>query len=232
MDAGVRSSSIVAPPSATSIGHAAIASAMSIADVEPLDRHLGQRARQHLVVQRRQRGAQRDRRRRRFAQVLADEVRPQERRPAHQRLEQRRAQRIDVRGGADGRVADLLGRHVRQRPQEAARLRLPEVDQVSAAEVAQLRVAGGVEEDVGRLDVAMHDAALVRRAQRGQQVQRQAPARGGRQRAVRRPAGRPAYRRTSARTRTARTPAARRTAPRCWGGGAGPAASASRAKRT
>jgi hypothetical protein len=37
---------------------------------------------------------------------------------------------------------------------------------VRAAEVAQLRVAGDVEEDVRRLDVAVNDAALVRRAQR------------------------------------------------------------------
>ena len=67
-------------------------------------------------------------------------------------------------------------------PRKPPGLGLAEVGQVGAAEVAELGVAGGVEEDVGRLDVAVDDAALVRGAQRGEQIERQPPAGRRRQR--------------------------------------------------
>ena len=106
-------------------------------------------------------------------------------------------------------------------PRKPPGLRLPEVDQVSHAEVAQLGVTGGVEEDVRRLDVAVDDAALVRRAQR----RPAGPAPGaGPRRATGGPSAAsrsPACRRTSARDTNSPAPAVRRAAPRCWGGGAG-----------
>ena len=171
------------PPVASSTGHAATASAISPA--EP-NRSAGAFASARSSVwscaapsvARSAVGGGR-----RLAQVLADEIGAEEGRPARERLEQRRAQRVQVGGGADRRAADLLGRHVRERAQEAARLRLAEVGEVRAAEVAELRVAGGVEEDVRGLHVAVNDAALVRRAQRRQQIQRQPARRGRRQRA-------------------------------------------------
>ena len=169
---------------------------------EAIGRRLGERAQQRLVVGAPSAGRSDDGGGRRLAQVLADEIGAEERRPPGERLEQRRAQRVEIGGGADRRVADLLGRHVRQRAEEAARLRLAEVGEVRAAEVAQLRVAGGVEEDVGGFDVAVDDAALVRRAQRRQQIERQPPARRGRAAARWRRAVRPASPRPSARTRT------------------------------
>ena len=125
-------------------------------------------------------------RRRRFAQVLRDDVGAQERRPPGQRLEQRHAQRVEIRGGADAGAGDLLRRHVRDRADQAAGLGLPEVDQVRGAEVAELGVAGGVEEDVGRLDVAVDDAALVRGVERREQLEGHAPPGRRRQRAMRR----------------------------------------------
>ena len=113
-------------------------------------------------------------------QVLGDDVGPQEGGPARERLEQRHAQRVQIGGGVDVGAGDLLGRHVRDRADQSAGLGLAKVDQVRGAEVAELGVPRGVEEHIGGLDVAVDDAALVRRAQRRQQLQRQPAARGGR----------------------------------------------------
>ena len=151
---------------------------------EALVGRLRERAQQRLVVgAARARGAACVGGGGRLAEVLGDEVGAEERRPARERLEQRHAERVEVGGEPDRRAGDLLGRHVRERADEAAGLRLAEVDEVGAAEVAELGVAGDVEEDVGRLDVAVDDAALVRGVQRRQQVERQPP----RGRAAKRP---------------------------------------------
>src|SRR5688500_16971494 len=54
-------------------------------------------------------------------------------------------------------------------------LRLPEIDEVRHAEVAELRGAACVEEDVCGLDVAMDDAAVMRRFETADDVERHAP---------------------------------------------------------
>ena len=115
------------------------------------------------------------RRGRRLAEVLRDEVGAEERQPAGDRLEQRDAERVEVGGDRDRRAGDLLGRHVRERADQAAGLGLAEVDEVRDAEVAELRGAARVEEDVRRLDVAVHDAAVVRRLEPADDVERHPP---------------------------------------------------------
>ena len=120
------------------------------------------------------------------ASCWVDEVGAEERRASGERVEERRAERVQIGGGPDRRAADLLGGHVRDGAEEAPGLGLAEVGQVGAAEVAQLGVAGGVVEDVGRLHVAVDDAALVRGAEGGEQIERQPPARRRRQRPRRR----------------------------------------------
>ena len=83
--------------------------------------------------------------------MLADEVGAAEGQAAGERLEQRDAERVDVGGEGQARARDLLGRHVRERADEAGGLRGAEVDEVGDAEVAELGLARGREEDVLRL---------------------------------------------------------------------------------
>src|SRR5262249_49491539 len=74
---------------------------------------------------------------------------------------------------------DLLGRHVGERADEPAGLRRTQVEEVGDAEVAELSDAARVEKDVGRLDVAVDDAAVVRVRERAEDVEREAPHLGG-----------------------------------------------------
>ncbi len=92
-----------------------------------------------------------------------DELRPLERRPARQALVQQRPQRINVRRRP--RVAHLarrlLRRHVRRRPHDRPRLaHVPRlvVDALGQPEIRDLRRAVGREQDVSRLQIAMHHA--------------------------------------------------------------------------
>src|SRR5206468_9791102 len=107
-----------------------------------------------------------------LAEVLRDEVGAEEREALRERLEQRDAERVQIRGDRDRRAGDLLGRHVRERADEAAGLGLSQVDEVGDAEVAELRRATRIEEYVRRLDVAMHDAAVMRRLEPTDDVER------------------------------------------------------------
>ena len=90
---------------------------------------------------------------------------------ADEQLEENHAEGVDVRAGVDlRRVAQrLFGRHVRQAPHDAARA--AQLRQLLAAingefgkaEIEQPGVASCVHHDVGRLQVPVDDAALVRR---------------------------------------------------------------------
>ena len=117
----------------------------------------------HLVVQ--------PRRRRR---LLGDHLlqgfrrrRGPERRPARQQLVQDRPQRVHVRR-RPGRVPlplGLLGSHVARRAHRdpAQGQGAPALQAPGQAEIRHLRRAVRGEQDVGRLEIAVHDAALVRR---------------------------------------------------------------------
>ena len=72
---------------------------------------------------------------------------------------------VDIRTGRDrrGLARGLLGRHVGRSAQHAAgegHALLP-LDSLGQAEVGDVRVALVIQEDIGRLQVAMEDAALV-----------------------------------------------------------------------
>jgi hypothetical protein len=88
--------------------------------------------------------------------------------------QQRRPQREDVGGRRDRLAPGLLGGHEPRGPDhhpghgEAVGLVAAEGD----AEVGQAGLAPVVEQDVGRLDVAVHDAGPVRRRQRPEEAQR------------------------------------------------------------
>ena len=91
------------------------------------------------------------------------------RRLSGQRLEQQAAERVDVGARVDALVDDLLGRHVL-----GARDDGPRTCQVAfrvgllcEPEVAEVHVVAAREEDVGRLDIAMHQAAGVGGVERG-----------------------------------------------------------------
>ena len=89
-----------------------------------------------------------------------------ERRPAGQQLVEDRPQAVDVGGGGQRpfRAGGLLGGHVAGRADDGARAAsgsLSPLDALGQAEVGDVRLALGVEQDVGRLEVAVQDAALV-----------------------------------------------------------------------
>jgi hypothetical protein len=84
-------------------------------------------------------------------------------------VDEHAAERVDVGARVDALVADLLGRDVAQRADPPARARghrRARVQALDEAEVGQVRVVGAVEQDVGRLDVAVHEPARVRGVQR------------------------------------------------------------------
>jgi hypothetical protein len=89
-----------------------------------------------------------------------------------EQLEQHRAEREHVTAAVHtSGVAALLGRHVRRGPQmiAAARQLFAPVG-AREAEVEQHRLLVFVEDDVARLQVAMHHAALVRHVQRARDL--------------------------------------------------------------
>ena len=81
-------------------------------------------------------------------------------------LVEQHAERVDVGGAADRGAADLLGRgELRghdQEPRPREILALRPADQLGDAEVEQLRLAAGGDEDVGGLEVAVDHEVLVR----------------------------------------------------------------------
>ena len=91
-----------------------------------------------------------------------------ERRPARQALVQQAAERVEVGPPVQLLAADLLGRHIVDRAQRAPTagmvglLRQPS----RKPEVGEIAVAALVEQDIRRLDVTVHKAALVRRVER------------------------------------------------------------------
>ena len=98
---------------------------------------------------------------------------------ARRHLEQGDPDRIEIAAGVDGSLArGLLGGHVRRRAHHRARLGIPAADfrgELGDAEVHQLHhvaTAGLLDqEDVVRLEVAVDDAAIVRRLQRAAALQ-------------------------------------------------------------
>jgi hypothetical protein len=97
-----------------------------------------------------------------------DGGRPLERRPAGQQGVENGAQGVDVGGGAGVPAGGRLGRHVLGSAQDlaGARLVVRALEEPGQAEVRDLQPAGGGAEDVGGLEVAVDDAALVGRLHR------------------------------------------------------------------
>ncbi len=94
-----------------------------------------------------------------------DGVLAAERRAARQQVVEDGAQAVHVGGGGQAPVGQrLLGRHVAGRAEDHATLRQggAPLDALGQAEVGDVGLAPLVEEDVGRLEVAVQDAALVR----------------------------------------------------------------------
>ena len=94
-----------------------------------------------------------------------------ERRPAGEQLVEQAAGGVDVAAGVDLLAAGLLGREVLRGADHGGGLghRGAGVGhRAGDAEVHHLHVAGAGEHDVGRLDVAVHDALLVAVGQRGE----------------------------------------------------------------
>ena len=103
------------------------------------------------------------------------EVRPQRRlvalalvgRNARERVVEHAAQGVDIGAGVEALAADLLGRDVAQRPDPTAVARRAGVrgHAFGQPEVGEVRVVVGAQQHVGGLDVAVHDAARVRRVE-------------------------------------------------------------------
>ena len=87
-----------------------------------------------------------------------------------EQLVEDRADGEDVAPVIDLRTRDLLGRHVIERAEHHARLRHARVGQARDAEVEDLERAFGGDDQVGRLDVAMDDAGVVRVGEAGAQL--------------------------------------------------------------
>ncbi len=132
---------------------------------------LRHRARDHDVELRRQPTADRRGHRRRCRQL-----RPQlrlvalalERHPAGEREVQHAAERVHVGARIDAPAADLLRRHVVERPDPltGARAAGAGEDGLGQPEVGQIDVVVAVDEQVRRLHVAMHEPGPVDRVQR------------------------------------------------------------------
>nr|ART38290.1 F383 [uncultured bacterium] len=152
-------------------GHAVERADQRVARGEALGRVLLQQLQDHRLDRRRHPGRQRPRRRRGVAQVGGDQLDAalSERRTSAHQLVEDAAQRVQVGAGVDlGRAGALLGRHVRRGPEHALGLAGAGVErQLGDAEVEHLdplaahHVRIPDDEQVGGLEVAMHDAALV-----------------------------------------------------------------------
>ena len=118
----------------------------------------------------------------RCAQATASRESLPERRLAGQALVQQAAERVHVRAAVDRLAFDLLGGDVRRRAERApVQQRATLVDEAAReAEVGEVDVLAGVEQDVRRLHVAVHEAARVRRVERARDLRadRAAPAPG------------------------------------------------------
>ena len=135
-----------------------------------------------------------------------------ERAPARQHLEQHAAERPDVGALVDRLPARLLGAHVGRRAENAAlrraveraRRRLRQVTVQTDAPASspvrsrapsrtspteRPRVRAALQDDVGRLQIAMDDAFLVRRVERFGDLARDRERLGDRQRPAREPIG-------------------------------------------
>ena len=83
-------------------------------------------------------------------------------------LEGHRRERVDVHAGRRRRAVQLLGRHVAEAAHERAGAGdVGPVGDIGDAQIGQLHGALASEQDVGRLDVAVHDPARVNRIQSG-----------------------------------------------------------------
>ena len=88
--------------------------------------------------------------------------------PAGEHLEGHGGERVDVHAGRRRRAVQLLGRHVAEAAHERARAGdVGPVGDVGHAQIGELHGALVSEQDVGRLDVAVDDAARVDRIQGG-----------------------------------------------------------------
>ena len=92
-----------------------------------------------------------------------------ERRATGRRREQRRAERVHVRGRGRLRAVEHLRRRIADRHRDRTRGRARISDQRRDAEVDEHRFAVLVEQDVRRLDVAVHHPALVGHLERAGQ---------------------------------------------------------------
>ena len=99
--------------------------------------------------------------------ALRRQRKPAERQLAGQELVQHDAQRIDVCTMVHRhRPLDLFWRHVAQRAEDLVRRREGDLDRCPAQELCQpevgdLHAAAAVEQDVLRLDVAVHDSLVM-----------------------------------------------------------------------
>jgi hypothetical protein len=106
-----------------------------------------------------------------------------ERRSAGQQFVQDRPQAVHVHGRGEPFLRGrLFGGHVAGGADNGARLRqaLPTLDALGQAEVGDVRLALRVQEDVGRLEVAVQDAALVREMDRPRHGRQESRRRGRR----------------------------------------------------
>ena len=147
-------------------------STSALAALRPLVRVLGHGPGENVVDRCGNALAALARARRRLLQVGVDDRdvgRPGERQGSGERLEEQAAERVDVRSSVDLVAADLLGRDVVDGPHQAPvrgsrlgdALRQPEVREVCVLAAALL-----VEQDVGRLHVAVDEALRVRGVER------------------------------------------------------------------
>ncbi len=114
-------------------------------------------------------------------------------RPAGEHLVEDRSQRIDVGRRADlaGQSLRLLGGHVAGRPHDLAAdgVAILDLQPLGQAEVGDLRRAVGVEQDVGRLQVAVDDPDAVDRTDGAGERGRQLGGLAGRHRRAGQPLG-------------------------------------------
>ncbi len=131
-------------------------------------RILLQRATHHRVERRGDEGAV-DRRRALARVALATRVRSREGRVAREHLVEHHAERVDVGARIRRGAAGLLEGHVLRRAHHVPARLLQVAGQVGEAEIEHLHLLATVgrvhEEEVLRLDVAVHDAGLVRGAE-------------------------------------------------------------------